>query len=67
MDEKKTYYEIICAAWDVLKNHYQDPQWESLPDKCVEITNRYKGTRYFSFACDILADVCTEINRRDSE
>ena len=67
MDEKKTYYEIITAAWDLLKKYYQKPEWDKIPNESIEITNRYKETRYFKFACEIMADVAAEINRRETE
>ena len=65
--DKKIYYEIICQAWDLLKKYYESPAWDKIPNECIEITNRYKETRYFKFACEIMADVAAEINRRETE
>ena len=65
--DKKIYYEIICQAWDLLKKYYEAPAWDKIPNESIEITNRYKETRYFKFACEIMADVAAEINRRETE
>lgn len=66
-DLKKTYYMIICAAWDLLKSNIETQDFDSVVKKLQDLEAEHKGQFYFPFMKEMMKAVSNELFRLSME
>ena len=64
---KKTIWTIAGDAWKFFKEHLptreDDNYWDEVVNYYSELSRRYKGTRFYGYACDTSLMYLDELQR----
>lgn len=67
MDRKNQYHKILTEAWQLMKKHVDQANFDDMYLEVKKLDKDYKGTEYFDFASAVIVGVMTEINRLHGE
>ena len=62
-EQKRIYHNIICEAWELMKDHLDKVRYEELAEQVHKLSLKYEGTPEYQFASAIVIGVMEELDR----